>query len=85
MITLNNVVKTFTTKKGNIQAVDNVNLEIQSGEIYGIIGFSGAGKSTLIRMFNGLELPTSGDVIVNGSTINKLSKQQLNKERQKYQ
>ncbi|MGK0576183.1 ATP-binding cassette domain-containing protein [Macrococcus capreoli] len=83
MITLNNVVKTFTTKKGNIQAVDHVNLEIQSGEIYGIIGFSGAGKSTLIRMFNGLELPTSGDVIVNGSTINKLSKQQLNKERQK--
>ncbi|MCE4955808.1 methionine ABC transporter ATP-binding protein [Macrococcoides caseolyticum] len=83
MITLNQVVKTFTTKKGNITAVDNVSLEIQSGEIYGIIGFSGAGKSTLIRMFNGLELPTRGDIVVNGSVINQLTRQQLNKERQK--
>lgn len=55
MITLNQVVKQFATKKGTITAVDDVNLTINEGEIYGVIGFSGAGKSTLIRMFNGLE------------------------------
>ena len=83
MIKLNDVVKTFTTKKGDITAVNHVSLEINQGDIYGIIGFSGAGKSTLIRMFNGLEKPTTGEVIVDEDVINKLDQKTLNKKRQK--
>ena len=83
MIQLVDVVKQFTTRKGKITAVDHVNLNIEDGQIYGIIGFSGAVKSTLIRMFNCLELPTSGDVIIHGDKINQLSKQALLKKRQK--
>ncbi|KAA1042514.1 methionine ABC transporter ATP-binding protein [Macrococcus equipercicus] len=83
MITLQSVVKQFATKKGTLTAVDNVNLQISEGEIYGVIGFSGAGKSTLIRMFNGLEKPTSGDVIVGGDNIAQLGIKDLRKKRQK--
>lgn len=83
MIQLTNVEKVFNTKKGSIKAVDNVNLNIEKGEIFGIIGYSGAGKSTMIRMFNGLELPTSGEVQVNGEVLNHLSKKELLKRRQK--
>lgn len=83
MITLNSVVKRFDTKKGPLTAVDNVDLTINEGDIYGVIGFSGAGKSTLIRMFNGLEKPTSGDVIVGGDNISSLSDKDLRKKRQK--
>ncbi|MCH4984934.1 methionine ABC transporter ATP-binding protein [Macrococcoides goetzii] len=83
MIQLTNVEKIFNTKKGNIKAVDNVNLNIEKGEIFGIIGYSGAGKSTMIRMFNGLELPTSGEVQINGEVLNYLSKKELLKRRQK--
>lgn len=82
MITLHNVVKQFQSKKGIITAVDDVNLTINEGEIYGVIGFSGAGKSTLIRMFNGLENPTTGDVVVNGDYISKLAPKDLRKKRQ---
>ncbi|MBO1695118.1 ATP-binding cassette domain-containing protein, partial [Bacteroides uniformis] len=52
MIKLKQVSKTFDTKSGNVHAVKDVNLEIQDGEIFGIIGFSGAGKSTLVRCIN---------------------------------
>ncbi|PTI36746.1 methionine ABC transporter ATP-binding protein [Mammaliicoccus vitulinus] len=83
MIELNKVVKTFKTKKGDITAVDHVDLNIDKGSIYGVIGFSGAGKSTLIRMFNGLETPTEGEVIVDGANIGKLSKRDLRQKRQK--
>ncbi|MEB7723846.1 methionine ABC transporter ATP-binding protein [Mammaliicoccus fleurettii] len=83
MIELNKVVKTFKTKKGDITAVDHVDLKIDKGSIYGVIGFSGAGKSTLIRMFNGLETPTEGEVIVDSANIGKLSKQDLRLKRQK--
>ncbi|TDM03722.1 methionine ABC transporter ATP-binding protein [Macrococcus carouselicus] len=83
MITLNQVVKQFATKKGTLTAVDHVNMTINEGDIYGVIGFSGAGKSTLIRMFNGLEKPTSGDVIVGGDHIASLSPNDLRKKRQK--
>ena len=58
MISIKNVRKIFPSKQGPLTAVDDVNLEIQEGEIFGVIGYSGAGKSTLIRMLNGLELPT---------------------------
>ncbi|WP_414043680.1 methionine ABC transporter ATP-binding protein [Macrococcus animalis] len=83
MIQLKNVEKIFKTKKGSIKAVDNVSLNIEKGEIFGIIGYSGAGKSTMIRMFNGLELPTSGEVNINGEALNHLSKKELLKRRQK--
>lgn len=52
MIRLEHVSKTFQTKDGEVQAVKNVSLHIQEGEIFGIIGFSGAGKSTLVRCIN---------------------------------
>lgn len=83
MIELNKVVKTFKTKKGDITAVDNVDLKIDKGSIYGVIGFSGAGKSTLIRMFNGLESPTEGEVIIDNVNMGNLNKSQLRKKRQK--
>ena len=63
MITIKGAQKIFSSRKGEVRAVEDVNLEIKEGEIYGIIGYSGAGKSTLIRMLNGLELPTSGSEI----------------------
>lgn len=83
MIQLVNVNKVFKTKKGHIKAVDNVNLSIDKGEIFGIIGYSGAGKSTMIRMFNGLELPTDGEIRINGEVLNHLPKKSLLKRRQK--
>ena len=76
MIELNQIVKRYKTKKHDVLAVDHVDLSIQSGSIFGVVGFSGAGKSTLIRLLNHLEQPTSGDVI-------KLSKSELRKKRQK--
>ena len=83
MIELNQIVKRYKTKKQDVLAVDHVDLSIQSGSIFGVVGFSGAGKSTLIRLLNHLEQPTSGDVIIDGDTIGKLSKSDLRKKRQK--
>ncbi|WP_192987784.1 methionine ABC transporter ATP-binding protein [Carnobacterium mobile] len=83
MIELANIKKVFQTKQGQLTAVEDVNLTIKDGEIYGIVGYSGAGKSTLVRMFNGLETPTSGTVAVNGNIISKLTGKDLRKERQK--
>ncbi len=65
-ITLNNLVKIYKTSEGKeLKAVDGVNLEIEKGDVYGIMGLSGAGKSTLIRLINRLEEPTSGEILVN--------------------
>ncbi|WP_370603395.1 methionine ABC transporter ATP-binding protein [Citrobacter braakii] len=69
MIVLKNISKVFTPGRLAITAVDNVNLTVEQGQIYGIIGYSGAGKSTLIRLLNGLEKPTSGSVTINGHDI----------------
>ena len=77
MISLNNVSKKFSTKQGTIIAVEEVNLDIKKGEIFGIIGYSGAGKSTLIRLLNGLEKPTSGQIIVNNQDITKINEVRL--------
>lgn len=82
MITLKNINKRFKTKANTITAVDNVSLSIDEGEIYGIIGYSGAGKSTLIRMLNGLEKPTTGEVLINGEDLSKLSRKDLRERRQ---
>lgn len=83
MIDILNVNKNYSTKAADITAVDDVSLQINGGEIFGVIGYSGAGKSTLIRLLNGLEEPTSGDIIIGEDTINKLPKKDLRQKRQK--
>lgn len=82
MITLNGVKKVYQTKDGQVIAVDNVNLTIDEGEIFGIIGYSGAGKSTLIRMLNNLERPTEGTVTVGDRLLSSLSGKELRRARQ---
>lgn len=83
MIEFKNISKTFETDDGPVRAVQNVNLRINDGEVFGIVGFSGAGKSTLVRMLNGLETPTSGEVIINGKKINGLKGAELREQRKK--
>ena len=83
MIQLSNVNKRFGTSSTAITAVDGVNLTIEEGKIYGIIGYSGAGKSTLIRLLNGLEQPTDGSVEVNGRKISSIGGKELRQARQK--
>lgn len=83
MITLKNIVKKYTTKSGPLTAVDQVSLTINKGEIFGIIGYSGAGKSTLIRLLNGLEQPTDGEVIVNDLRFSHIKGKELREARQK--
>ncbi|WOV83456.1 methionine ABC transporter ATP-binding protein [Sporosarcina jeotgali] len=83
MIQLANVNKRFGTSSTAITAVDGVNLTIEEGKIYGIIGYSGAGKSTLIRLLNGLEQPTDGSVEVNGRKISSIGGKELRQARQK--
>ena len=83
MITLEHVSKTFTTKSGYVHAVKDVSLQINEGEIYGIIGFSGAGKSTLVRCINLLERPQEGKVIVDGKDLLSLDSAQLRSTRKK--
>lgn len=65
-----------------VTALDNINLEVNAGEIFGIIGLSGAGKSTLVRCMNLLEKPTSGKVIVDGADLTSLSPKKLRHARQ---
>ena len=68
-ILIQNVSKTYSTKDGNVQALKNVNLSIEQGDIYGIIGMSGAGKSTLVRCINYLEEPTEGKIFIKGKEL----------------
>jgi D-methionine transport system ATP-binding protein len=82
MISIKNVRKTFSSRHGQVRAVDDVNLEIKEGEIFGVIGYSGAGKSTLIRMLNGLEIPTEGSITVADRVVSKIKGIQLRKARQ---
>jgi len=83
MIELINVSKRFTTKNKIIQALADVSLTVEKGEIFGVIGTSGAGKSTLIRCVNLLEKPNEGKVIVDNVELTKLSESQLTLERRK--
>lgn len=83
MIELKNITKIFHTQKGDIQACKNVNITIQDGEIFGVIGYSGAGKSTLVRIINQLEKQTSGEVIIDGEDISQLSADKLRQKRTK--
>ncbi|WP_262148590.1 methionine ABC transporter ATP-binding protein [Chryseobacterium foetidum] len=83
MIEIKNISKTFHQKKQSFKALDDVNINIEKGDIVGIIGFSGAGKSTLIRTVNLLERPDNGQIIINGTDFTKLKSKQLAKERKK--
>lgn len=81
MIEINQVNKVFYQGSKEINALIDINLSIPQGAIFGVIGSSGAGKSTLIRCVNMLEAPTSGEVIVDGVDLTKLSKSELGKAR----
>lgn len=81
IIEVHHVSKQFETRMGTVHALKDINLEVEQGDIYGIIGMSGAGKSTLVRCLNYLETPTSGEVIVDGHNLGELSEAQLLQER----
>ncbi len=83
MLRLVDVSKTFISKDQNVDAVRKVNLEVEDGEIFGLIGFSGAGKSTLVRLINLLERPTSGKVYVDDVELTALNEKQLRQIRKK--
>ncbi|ROQ36563.1 D-methionine transport system ATP-binding protein [Frondihabitans sp. PhB188] len=73
LVRLEGVSKVYDTPAGRRTAVDDVSLEVQAGEILGVIGYSGAGKSTLVRLVNALELPTSGRVFIGAQELTALS------------
>ena len=77
MIEIKHLSKIFQTAAGHVDALHDVSLTIEDGDIYGIIGMSGAGKSTLVRCINMLERPTEGQVIVNGQDLGALTPAQL--------
>ena len=80
LITIKNLNKRYNIGTDReIVAVDNINLEIDKGDIYGIMGLSGAGKSTLIRLLNRLEEPTSGEIFVRHQIVPKKNKNKKNK------
>ncbi|MDL2225214.1 ATP-binding cassette domain-containing protein [Eubacteriales bacterium OttesenSCG-928-M02] len=81
MIELIGLKKTFDTAAGPVTALRDVNLSIQKGEIFGIIGMSGAGKTTLVRCINHLIAPTEGTVLVDGVSLGGLNQRQLSIQR----
>ena len=81
MIEIEHLNKTYPSPGGDIHALRDVNLRIEDGEIFGIIGLSGAGKSTLVRCINLLERPTSGTVRIDGRDMTQLSRRDLLKAR----
>lgn len=83
MISVKNICKTFDTSTGKVEVLKDINLEIEKGDIFGVVGFSGAGKSTLIRCLNGLEKADSGTIIVGKNEITKLNRTELKKARKK--
>ena len=81
IIQIKNVTKTFIGKDNQVEALKGISLDINKGDIYGIIGMSGAGKSTLVRCLNSLEKPTTGTVIVEDQDLSTLSEAELRKVR----
>lgn len=82
MISIEGLSKVFTANKKKLTAVDNLTLDIQDGEIFGVIGYSGAGKSTFIRLLNRLEEPTSGKIVIDEQEITSLNSGRLRLARQ---
>lgn len=83
MIELTNIRKEFIRNNEKIEALKGVNITVELGDIFGVIGFSGAGKSTLIRMVNYLETPTAGDVIINNRNLKDLNSRDLRELRKR--
>ena len=81
MIQFKNISKHFELKGQTVTALDQINLEIPAGCIFGIIGYSGAGKSTLIRLINLLERPSEGQIIINDKDFTALNAAELRQER----
>lgn len=81
LIQLQDVTKLFESKNGTVKALDNINLTVDKGDIFGIIGLSGAGKSTLVRCMNLLEKPTFGKVMIGDKNLLELSEKELNTTR----
>ena len=82
MIELSNIEKTYNGPDGPVPALKGIDLTVENGEIYGIIGLSGAGKSTLIRCINLLERPTKGQVVVDGKDLTAMNARELRAARQ---
>lgn len=83
MISIKNLSKIYSTNGKDVVALKDINLTINDGEIYGIMGLSGAGKSSLIRCINMLEKPTTGSISINGTEMTKLSPKELREMRKK--
>lgn len=82
-IEVKHLSKTFVQKDLRVDALSDINLSIEKGDIYGIIGMSGAGKSTLVRCLNYLERPTDGEVFIEGQNLGSLSEKELRQQRMK--
>ncbi len=83
LIEFSQVAKTFVLGKRKVEAVKDVSLTIQKGEIFGIIGFSGAGKSTLLRLVNQLESPSNGSIKIQGEDLSSFSAKEIRKLRRR--
>ena len=81
MIEIRHLSKTFRSPEGEVEALKDVSLTIESGDIFGIIGMSGAGKSTLVRCINMLERPSEGTIVIDGVDIGALNKKELREKR----
>ncbi|MGO1510147.1 MAG: methionine ABC transporter ATP-binding protein [Actinomycetaceae bacterium] len=81
VISFDQASKTFPTRSGDVRAVREVSLDVEEGEIFGVVGWSGAGKSTLVRLINGLEPVTSGRVTVLGHEISGLKENRIRRVR----
>ena len=81
MIEIKHLSKSFETAGGTVEALKDINLTIEDGDIYGIIGMSGAGKSTLVRCINMLERPTEGSVVIDGKKMGTLNAHELREAR----
>jgi putative ABC transport system ATP-binding protein len=77
LIDLRQVIKTFQSAAGSFTALQGIDFQVKSGEFVAVIGKSGSGKSTLLNMIAGIDRPTSGEVIINGSSIHLLSEGQV--------
>ena len=83
IIEIRNLSKTFGTGESQVAALQDVNLQVLPGDIFGIIGLSGAGKSTLVRCINLLERPDSGEVLFHGKNLMAMSEKELRLQRRK--
>ncbi len=82
-IVVKDLHKTFRTRKQTVEVLKGIDLAIEKGEIFGIVGYSGAGKSTLVRCINRLEEPDKGQIFIDGVEITALNKSELNTQRRK--